>query len=325
MRVRRVGQGAARVLIGVLIVVLSGLWVMTKTDFGRDRIRLYGLNQLADRVHGIVRIEQVHGDLLSGATLVDALITDSAGVPFLHADTIELRYSMRALFAKHIVFTDVRLVGAAVRFEQEPGGPWNVNRLFCGDTTITRGDTIPGWGDWVRLEKVTVVGSDVTVRREWKPPADLAGDALGEAVERALSPTSREAVERVPGGYQAVSSFHEVTGYFPVIRFADPISATRIVDIDTLRMIALPFRPPAAEGRGMGGRLTIGADTIGFDGVEVELPGSTLRVDGTYAFSGLPGGSLRRPRCARAISCSTTPISTCACASPATPGSATRS
>ena len=175
---------------------------MTQTDFGRNTIKLYGLEQLAERVHGRVRIGEVHGDLLSGATLVDVIITDSAGAPFLEADTVEIRYSIRALFSKHLAFTDVRLVRPVVVFDQPAGGKWNVQRLFQGDTIIARGDTIPGWGDWVRLEKVTVVQGDVTVRRAWSPPADLTGDALGEAVDQALSPDSRLAVERVGGAFR---------------------------------------------------------------------------------------------------------------------------
>ena len=78
-----------------------------------------------------------------------------------------------------------------------------------------------------------------------------------------------------------------------MIRFADPDSASRIVDVDSLRMIALPFRPPAADIRDLRGRLVIGADTIGFDAVEIELPSSTLRLDGNYAFGGHAGVALR--------------------------------
>ena len=46
----------ARVLVGVLILALVGIWVLTQTDWGRDRIRLFGLRQLAERVHGRVTI-----------------------------------------------------------------------------------------------------------------------------------------------------------------------------------------------------------------------------------------------------------------------------
>ena len=45
--------------------------------------------------------------------------------------------------------------GPVVVFDQTPGGDWNVERLFRGDTVVTRGDTVPGFGDWVRLENVT--------------------------------------------------------------------------------------------------------------------------------------------------------------------------
>ena len=172
MAIRRHHFGPpVRIITALVIAALVVVWVATQTDFGRNKLRIYGVRQLAERVHGKVQIGEVYGDLLSGARLVDVIITDSAGAPFLRADTIELQYAARALFRKHLVFSDVRLVHPVVVFDQPPGQIWNVERLFRGDTTVARGDTIPGFGDWVRLDDVTMVNGDVTVRREWRPPA----------------------------------------------------------------------------------------------------------------------------------------------------------
>ena len=62
----------AQLTAGVLIAVLTLVWVLTQTDWGRERVRLYGVEQLARRIHGKVQIGEVHGDLLTGATLASS-------------------------------------------------------------------------------------------------------------------------------------------------------------------------------------------------------------------------------------------------------------
>ena len=267
--------------LAALIVLL--LLVLTQTDFGRERVRMFGLGQLAERVHGRVAVGRIEGNLLSGVRLIDVAITDSAGAPFLRADTLSLRYSLRSLYRKHLTFQDVRLVDAVVVLDRQPGERWNFERLFQGDTVVSASDTIPGFGDWIRLENLELVRADVTVRSAWAPDSALAGAARAEAVRLALSPERRDLIVEVPGGWQRVVRLERVNGRLPFVRLADPDSATRVVDIARLSTVALPFRPPAAHVRNARGRIAFGADTVQFLGVHLQLPASQLRVDGWYS------------------------------------------
>ncbi|MBW3534712.1 MAG: translocation/assembly module TamB [Gemmatimonadetes bacterium] len=240
-------------------------------------MRLFSVEQLAQRINGEVEIGRVRGNLLTGATLEDVAIRDSAGGPFLSADTVSLRYSIRSLFRKHLVFSDVRLVRPTVLFDKPPGRDWNVSRIFPGDTTEVRGDTVPGFGDWVRIEGLQVVDGTVRLRRPWESDSEL------NEVGGVIAPDAREHVVEVPGGYQALSSFHRVQADFPLLVLADPDSASRVVQVDSLSTYALPFRPPAARVENLSGRLTLTGDVLRFHDVLLELPASRVRLDGTYA------------------------------------------
>src|SRR5688572_4307183 len=98
--VKKGSQIALGVIGGIALVGIVLLLLLTQTDWGRRHVLGFGLDQLESRVHGKVTIAEVHGNLLSGATLVGVVITDTAGRPFLRADTLELRYSMRSLVRK---------------------------------------------------------------------------------------------------------------------------------------------------------------------------------------------------------------------------------
>ncbi|HEX9249940.1 MAG TPA: hypothetical protein VF856_10600, partial [Gemmatimonadaceae bacterium] len=102
-----------RLLAGVAVVVLlliGAAYLLTNSDWGRERIRRYVLGIIQNNSHGIVRIGSVSGNLLHGITLHDVVITDSAHAPFIKADEIWANYSLGILRSKRIDLHDVKLV-----------------------------------------------------------------------------------------------------------------------------------------------------------------------------------------------------------------------
>ena len=69
------------VLSVVAILAVIATFIMTNTDFGRERARRFVLGILQGQTHGIVKIETLHGNLLSGATLVK--VNDTGGLASL--------------------------------------------------------------------------------------------------------------------------------------------------------------------------------------------------------------------------------------------------
>jgi translocation and assembly module TamB len=290
MRRRKLAWAAAAaagltLALGALVVTL------TMTNFGRERVGRIALGRLAERINGRVVVSAVRGNLLTGATLIDLRITDPDGRLFLSADTLRLRYGMRALFRKRLEFSDVHFGHPVVVLDQPPGQPWNYQRIFPADTVVAPGDTVPGFGSWVNLVDVTISGGTIELRREWTPPAGGGGRAPDPS-ELAF-PESRFRVVPAHGGLQAVSLFHHVDARLPRLRFAHPDTAVRLVEIDDLRMLALPFQPPGLHVLGGSGRVTSWEDTIAFEDLELSLPGTRLDLDGFFAFGDPSGMELR--------------------------------
>jgi autotransporter translocation and assembly factor TamB len=276
----------AKVLLGVvgaLVLLLGiGVFIFTQTDYGRERVRRLAIDQLAGSVHGNVRIGKVRGNLLTGATLEDVVITDSAGAPFLRADEVWINYSLRSLFSQRIYMSELRLTRPTIVLDQRPGEEWNFARIFPSDTT-PQDTTQQGFGSWVHIENLVVHDGRLVVRNEWQPDSVLTGAARDRAIREALSPEGRLWVVEVRGGYQRIQDYRDLNARLPFLRLADPDSASIRADIAQLSTVALPFRPPAAVVRSLAGRVIVSDDSLHFQNLQIALPGSRLAGSATLA------------------------------------------
>lgn len=261
----KIGAGVAA---GIGVLVLVVVLLLTQTDWGRQRVLTFSLNQLANRVNGNVRVEKVLGNLLSGARLVNVEISDSAGNLFLRADTMAMRYSVRGLVRGRVELQDVKLVNAIIVLDQRPGEDWNFARIFpTGEPEPGRG---PGFGSWVLIEDFVLRNGTVVVRAARETP----------------DPAGRFWTVPVEGGYQSISQFMRVQGRFPLMRLADPDSANRLIIIDSLSMLAIPFKPPAVDVRQLEGATVITKDSLFINDLRFVLPGTRGHGEVTYALNG---------------------------------------
>ncbi len=280
----RIGVGLWVVNGLVLAAAIVAVLAITQTSWGRRHVLAFGLDQLAHRVHGYVTIRALHGNLLTGMRLDGVVITDSARRPFLRADTLALRYSLRSLIDKHLVFGRARLVNAVVVLDQPPHEKWNFARIF--PTTPTPPNQKPGFGSWVLIENLSLRNATLVVKPTWSPPDTLRGRALQRAIARALSPGNRQWIVAVAGGYQSISEFGSINGFLPVLRVANPDSVNRLIDIGSVSLYAVPFRPPGLVVRDLGARILITKDSLLFDGVRLATPWTRAGGLGGYALNG---------------------------------------
>ena len=289
-RLGRVLLGIVTVLLGIVALAGIVVVVLTATDWGRERVRRIALSQLQSRVHGRVSIGKLSGNLLTGLTVHDLAISDSAGEPFIAAQEVSARYALGALIGKRIWLQDVRLVRPLILLDRPPGGKWNYQRIFASDTTAQQ-STGPGFGSWIRLENVTVVDGDLVVRTPWSPGTNLSAAARDSAVRSALGGHGRAMVVQAShsyGGqppYQKVVELRSINATLPVLRLADPNEKNRYAEVASLQMTALPFRPPAAVVTEMRGNFNFNNDSLWWRGVRAAMPGSRVSGDGSYAFS----------------------------------------
>nr|MDQ2667570.1 hypothetical protein [Gemmatimonadota bacterium] len=270
------------VLSVVLVVAVVAVWLLTNTDFGRERSRRFVLGILQGQTHGIVKIDAVHGNLLSGATLTHFTITDSAGHPFLKTDSVSLRYVLSNFLSSKLNFDNVVLYHPDVVVARLPNGPWNYRILWPATPPPAPGDTTPGWGSTVHLTNVTVVDGFVTVRSPWAPREGVSARVRDSLLKAALSASSRLLIAEAPGGYQKIVTLERLNGKVPFIRWADPKYKTRYVQVASMTMDAFPFRPPAAKVRAATGNFEFNDDSLWWKGASGRLPNTALKADGMY-------------------------------------------
>ncbi len=277
------------VVLGLVLLMAAAVFVLTNTSFGREKVGHFVLGQLRNSLNGQLEVGSIQGNLLTGARLVDVELTDSTGNTFLVADTIVAHYSLSDIIHKHLVLRNVRLVNLAIVLNRPPGGEWNYKHVLK-QKPGTAADTIPGFGSWIRLVDTRIRRGEVVVRMPWSPPDSLSGAAREAAIRTELSPSARPWVVRVPGGYQRIEQLYGIDAYLPMLRVANPDTASRLIAIDSLQMLALPYRPPVARIQQLAGRFVMGPDSIELHNLVLALPGTRIEGEGAYVMN---GGGLR--------------------------------
>jgi translocation and assembly module TamB len=279
---RHVAIGMAAGILAVGVLLLGAVLVLTQTDWGREQVRRFAVTQLNRAADGEVAIGRVEGNLLRGLRLVDVSIIDSDGRPFVQADTLATRFSLRSFLRRRIALTDMRLVNARIVLDKPPGEDWNWVRIFPRDpdaVAVRR----PGWGDWIRMHDVTLVDSEIEVRTAWSPSEDLTAEEREDEIRAVLAGETRKRVEEVGDGYQNVIRIRQLNAELPLIFPAHPDSAVIPIEVARLSAIVEAFLPPPAVVRNLSGSIRVSTDSLFFRNVDAVLPGSRLSGDGVYA------------------------------------------
>lgn len=284
------GEVVGAFFIAVLIVIaLAGvaIYVYSGTDWGRERVRRIAQNFLQkEATGGKVHIGRITGNLLTGMTVHDFVITDTAGKPFIAVKRITGRYGIADIINKRIWAHDITLEQPIVVLDRPPTGTWNYKLIFPQDSAPkSRRDHHPGWLDRMQFRNSRVVDGTVIVRSPWQPSKRLSKAAADSAVRAALSGDSRLVVERVPGGYQKITEVRELDAIVPLVRLSEPGYPERLAEVASLSALAFPFRPPPADIRDFRGRLQFTDDSVWWKGARVRLPNTVAVGDGTYAFN----------------------------------------
>ena len=277
-----VGTVLKTLAIAVIVILVLGaaaLLIITQTDFGHERVRRFAVTGINDVTHGIAHIGAVSGNLLTGFTLSDVTITDSAGEPFVSVDTVTTRYDLRALLSQRIVLTDLTLLRPVVVLDKPPGGTWNWERILFPPKPPHPPSL--GWGSWIAMHDVHIASGTVIARSPWRPPTAQA--AVRDSVIRAaLAGDTRLHVTAAPGGYQKVMQFDSLDAFLPYIRLADPDSTIKLIQAERLSMLAEPFSPPAASITNLTATFRIDKDSLWWRDGHVTLPDSRITLSGAY-------------------------------------------
>ncbi len=278
---RTVAKVAAAVVGVILALVLIALFVLTQTRWGQQKVGNFALGTVASSINGKLSYGSVEGNPLSGLTLHDVALTDSAGRPFLKAGTLKASYDIGSLIHRHIDLNSLTMANGRLVLEKPPAQDWNFKRVFGGggppDTTAA-----PGFGSWVRFNDVTLRNVDVVVRQAWSPADSLAPSVRQAEIAQALSGAGRFRVERVPGGYERVIRLLNVDAHLPLVRLADPDKPGILAKVDRLNTLAEPFATAPVRISNLAGTFAMPGDTLFLRNVELSTPHSQVTLEGRY-------------------------------------------
>jgi len=283
-RLKRVALVAVTMTSAIIVTALAAVWLFTDTDWGRERVRRFAERRLNAMAHGQIRIGRLSGNLLTGVTMHNVVIRDSAGQPFVAAEAITGDYSIMALLRKRIWIRHAVVVRPLVVLDKPPDGHWNWRRIFPRDTTPKPPNQQRRWGDWLKFTDARVIQGRLIVRTAWHPSTNLTRAGRDSAVRRVLSGHSRLLVERVPQGFQKIIEFDSLTATIPLLRLSEPGLKDRLLQVSALRTLAYPFRPPAADVRDVLGTFSFNDDSLWWKRAYSVMPRSKISGDGNYQF-----------------------------------------
>ena len=271
------------VLTTVVLPILLGLaivLVLALTPWGNERVRRLVVSQANQRMHGELSVGTLRGNLLSGVTLTDVRLADSARRPLLTARRVQVRYALGPALRGHVVLRSLALDTPVVLLDKQPGGRWNFQSLMrrSGRPRDTTQRRVPP-----ELSDITIRHGRFVYRRPWSPDTTLTADRRDSAIAIALGGKSRSRVERVPNGFQRILEYRDIDARIPAVRLARDGQPTA-VEIASASMIGEPYREPAIDIRSLVGTIYASKDSLWWRGARMALPGSRVSGDGTIKF-----------------------------------------
>lgn len=263
---RIAGYIAIGIVSGLLVATVA-VWLLTRTDWGMERARLFAVSWLEERVNGELRVGRISGGgLLGGVVIHDFGIVDPGGRPFLSTDSLELAYSWRTLVAGRIVLDRVVMHRPSVIMEKLPGDTaWNYEHIFASQTAT------PSTSErsLIMFNDARVLNGTAVVRM----PLDV--DDIDSPAD-----TARLIIERVPGGTVRTMRFENIDARLDRVIWESPIEKGRLFDVRSVQGRGYVYQDPF-QIRDARGTITMRDSLVAFDMPEVVLPSSRASILGT--------------------------------------------
>ncbi len=195
-------HGRARWLaLGILlslIVGFSGVLLLTQSERGRSEVLAVVLRTLGGRLNGVLEVDRVAGNLLTGAWVYELSLTDPDGAPLAVADSAYIRYRLPTFLGGDIVIPRVEVFDATISIFRMPDDTlWNYQRVLS-DPTPGPSEGPPGA---TLIERLILHDSHIEIRTPFGNDPALSAAEQQLEIEEALADTARWMIETVPGGY----------------------------------------------------------------------------------------------------------------------------
>jgi hypothetical protein len=266
-----------------LLIALVAVAAITRTDWGRGQVLELTLTALGGRLNGVLEVDRLEGNVLTGARLYDITLTDAESVPLLQADSAYLEYDLPTFLGGDVVINRLVLYDPELLLVRLPTDTlWNYQKILQDTSQQTGGAARRA----TLIEQLRLVSADVTVRLPWEPDESLSPAAQRRELREALMDTSRLVVDSVAGGYLRTMVFEVDEARLSSLSVApDERGGTSLV-VDTAAGRAFIYREPALRFLHVKGELGLRDGIMRYRAPIIVLPDSRAESVGVVDVTG---------------------------------------
>ncbi len=267
---------AVRLAICALLAAVVLFFALTRTEVGREGLRLELERQFADRFDGEIEIGRLSGNLMNRLSAGDVQVRDSAGRIVFTIDSVVAYPSWGDLLRRTITTGRLTLVRPEIHLSREEDGSWNLASVFRGGDRLS--DALP-WS-LHSTDVIIVDGRVVTHSFGALPRLVVDGAIFNYADAEAVNLNGRAIIEWSPN--LKLIDVLELSGRIPDIDLPiDSLQGQFIVRDERLGLNAVHLRLGET-------RLHLAGSLSSYAGlrerpsdalVEVDLRPSTLRAE----------------------------------------------
>ena len=267
---------AAIVLLSIgLVVVGTGLF-LTRTDFGRAKVREIAVPFLQSKFpNSKLYVGKVSGSVIGSIVIDTIAIRDLRGELFASTGRVTLEYNWRDLFDYRVFVNRVTVEHPYVHIIQHANGKWNFKEIFASNKPPQPEQpklaNTRGWGDYIVFDSVTARNTTFILSMPWKP--DEPPGRVRDSVIAAHLTNPAKSVSRTYDGFQRNYVWNNGQGLISHVRLSDPDSNKfgKAIRIATL---SVDEYNPTFKFRNLRADVRILGDSVWMEIPHFELPAS---------------------------------------------------
>jgi len=284
-RRRRVVLASAAAIFTLFGLCVVGAVFITRTSFGRERVRQVLQSFLQHSVHGSVYVGNISEGFFGGVTVDSFAIRDPDDSLFISVGHVSVSYDLRDLLDRRIALKNVYAEHPIVYLRQHENGEWNFRRIFASNGLSGPKAPGRGLGDYIVIDTAVVRSGTFMLTLPWHISPHLRGRARDSVLHFELTRKDHE-FRRTKEGYARTWRWTKANAVANRIRIADPDSAGMLfalADVDGVES------DPPFTFRDVRGTVRQLGDSIWVDVPHVALPNSVAHGQGKIVWgSDLP-------------------------------------
>src|SRR5688572_25524797 len=201
-RRRRIFLAFAAIMISVLLIVVAGVATLTQSEWGTRQVVRIALDRVNNAIQGTMYIGRISGSIFTGMTIDSLEIRDKNDSLFVAIARLEMEYDPRDLLDRRVLMRNVRMARLRANIFEDSTGMFNFRRIFpSGPPGPAQEVPRNAWGQFIKLENVTIDSTAITVTTRWAADSTLPRAQRDSLTTYNLrSEERRVGKERSPGG-----------------------------------------------------------------------------------------------------------------------------